>query len=336
MLQQTAAAFPVNDRSLFLGAAAARLVALSPNSLRYRARKRRAGLHTLGSQRMKNSAGKPPSRVRAHAPSLSRATENHWFDPLSTLEVVMLRTCLLGLVLASLSAALAQPPRKEAPTVRAVRLQVSAPEPASGDQRETPGKLFVTFRVTAADREFVGFDRASKIGEFTDDKGTDLSAGNPLQSVFFQPSNDHKSIDLQLYTKTPAPKARELRFKADLKLLVGVGIETSSETVAFAPGTETTVGPVKVRCTGTREAPALSVNYIREQLKDIEFEDGNATALKAVKTSGAGQTNGDRLMWRQDYRLDRAPAKLTVRVRSYKSIEAINVPADLKFGLGLE
>ena len=250
----------------------------------------------------------------------------------------MSRFCLIAFVV-FVPVAVAQP--KKGPTAQVMRLEVRAPVPAEGDRRALPGSTVVNVRVTVPDRELVGLDRTSKLTWFTDDRGTDLSTDTILKDAHASiAEKDRSHIDFMFLSNVaPAGKAREFRFKADLRVLAGVGVETVSETVACTPGTEKTIGPVGLKIGANAKTTTLTLNYTREQLKDVTFEDGNGQAVKAQPYSGSGgrdPRNPNFSNWRQEYRLESAPAKLTVRVNAYKKIEVIDVPVDLVFGLGLE
>jgi hypothetical protein len=209
------------------------------------------------------------------------------------------------------------------------------------------------------DRPFAGFDeRASRLLQFKDDKGTDLTLppdGKKINTFFsankpilVEPGTDPTTAQIILRAYgTPAPGTDKLKIDADLVFLSGSGEQTAEQkNLELRPGTKIEIGPLRFQFEdpkqnqpdigqpfpdlGGTDAMLVRLTYDRplKLIKSVEWLDPDGKVIRS---------NGD--SFRGDQRTSLTfglpeEKRLGLRVVYYDKTEKITVPLRLEIGLG--
>jgi hypothetical protein len=210
-------------------------------------------------------------------------------------------------------------------------------------------------------RTFIDLDRsASMLEAMTDDQKTDLtklpvgddrlhadSEWLPGTTVY---SKDRSAVGVYVYALgVPSPNAREIQLKGKIALKRGAELKTVERKVKIAAGTKIQFGkseftivevaPVADGLVVARDARlkvALENETGFETIKNLAFLDAEGQEIKLERIGhfspgGFGKSN-----YGQQYGLAKAVDEATVKVSYFEKVETVEVPLDLKVGIGGE
>jgi hypothetical protein len=205
-------------------------------------------------------------------------------------------------------------------------------------------RLRVLFKLP--NQSMLGLDpNACKLTSCKDDKGTDLTKD---ESPFTPKWVDHYSVRISKDGKAaevglffpgyPASGATKISLKGSLAITVGKDEKTEEKKGVTLTdngvmvGTFKVVRPQFIKPFGNQTP--VEVNSPANNIKGVQFFDGNGNELKtflAVRGTGGF---GDKMYFRVEYDVTNLPENFTVRVTYYAKTETITVPLEVETGIG--
>jgi hypothetical protein len=240
--------------------------------------------------------------------------------------------------------------------IKVVVLEVRKPTPpAENDIAMAYGSgTVIGVQLAQPDRNILAIDRtASKLTQFADDKGTDLSKGTGyvpawLESYMVRISKDRHRCAARLQAPSiPAVGATKILLKASLVLQCGSAEKavehkdldlTPSPDKKDKPDAKTVaVGPFSLRVEkGFGAGPMIRISSDDPIVKEITFVGADGKPLKGFLSGlnmGVTNTRG-KAEYISTYSFNEKVTRATVKLTYYENIEKVTVPVDLEIGVG--
>jgi hypothetical protein len=258
---------------------------------------------------------------------------------------------LIGLVAGAISQAEDGEPAKTG-KLSVAGISVVAPDPDDTWGRSLipmfPPGVRLHFTFSDKGRTILGLKtEAFKLESLTDDKGTDLAAGDVAKPGSWpELSEDRHRITFSLETeKLPAAGAREIRVKAKFVVLAGADLKTESrKDVKLEAGTEVSVGAFKASIQNVSEdtvddKPARSVEFTSETgfsaVQAVAFLDGEGKPIESSEYGSSTGSDGDKTVYGKTWLIVGEPKTVTIEVSWFDKVEELVLPADFAVGVGL-
>jgi hypothetical protein len=260
------------------------------------------------------------------------------------LSTVCLLACAAGLFAAD--------EKKSDVTAQVTSLNVRKPLPP---KKKGPG-IFVDNGSTGLDvalsapgKFVLGIDvKASKLDQFTDDKDTKLYTPQPFGSWLSEfpninPEGDVCTVHVNGVTP-PAKGAAKLHLKATVVLSCGADEKaTDKKEIAIKKDTKETVGTFTFEVINDGAmfgGPQVAVMSDKQNVKNLEFFDAKGDPIKLFfppyRQNFFPKTAGGKMQYGMVGTLPKKMDKVTVKATYFDKTEAVSVPIDLTFGVGLE
>lgn len=237
------------------------------------------------------------------------------------------------------------------PAVRLVGLSVALPDPGDKFGRSLVfgqnAGMKLTFQVQRPGSVLLEVDKdASKLGAFTDDKGTALGDPKEWLWAFLHVNDDDKSKgSFEVQSKSvPASGAAKIRLSATVAVRVGTELRTGeTKDVSFVKGTEvmSPAMPFKIGKCGKPEwgDAAMSVDLEAERdfdaIESMEFVAPDGHVIGSSNLGTSGMTFNGKGSYTRTVGLKEKVTGATIRVRWYSKVESVPFRIDGEFGLGL-
>lgn len=256
-------------------------------------------------------------------------------------------------VLACVAGVFAADEKKSDVTAHATQLMIRKPLPPKKKEAfgfQDTGGTSVNISLDAPGKYVLGIDtKASKLGEFTDDKGTKLYTEGRFGATWLgdypiiTPEGDVCTVQVNGFTP-PAKGAAKVRVKATVVLTCGTDEKsTDKKEVKIKKDAKEKVGDFSVEVTnegGQFGGATLQIVSEKQNLKTAEFFDAKGEAVKLFlppyhQTLYPTTPNGKNryaLMTNLPMKAD----AVTVKVTYFEKTQAVEAPVDLEFGVGLE
>jgi len=258
---------------------------------------------------------------------------------------------LSTVVLLSAAAGLFAADTKTDVTAQVTGLMVRKPLPPKKKDQFTfvdPGSTALDVTVSAPGKFILGIDvKASKLEQFTDDKGTKLfTADRPgfswlSEFAMIAPEADVCTVHLSA-PQPPAKGAAKVQVKATVVLTCGADAkESDKKEIAIKKDAKETVGSFTVQVTNDGAmfgGPQIAVISEKPNIKGAEFFDAKGDPIKLFFPPyrqnffvGVGKSNHGLVST-----LPKKMDAVSVKVLYFDKTEALSVPLDLSVGVGLE
>ncbi|HDY66088.1 MAG TPA: hypothetical protein ENH84_07660 [Phycisphaerae bacterium] len=232
--------------------------------------------------------------------------------------------------------------------------------------RGLPRGTALHFAITDKTRFFTRFEKESaKIELFTDQKGTDLLKPSALNKAKMgllpSVSDDHHTAMFSMTApQTPAPGAKEIHFRGKVVVETGVDEKTEEQKrLLLKEGSEITVGPClfkikNIQAFGENNLQiTLTSDKSHSAIKTIEFIGADGKKIKTRKTGQSSVGWDKNKTYDLYYSLTKEKEKgpkdktapkgaekmmselVTVRITYFTKVDKLEVPIDVKVGLGL-
>ena len=234
-------------------------------------------------------------------------------------------------------------------SVRTIGLAISKPSKV-GDSDQiasfNPGTT-VDVVITQPGKFILGIDpKASKLTAFTDDKKTDLSKRPStfgrewLNASLLRFNKDNSQCPFQIYApNVPVEDAERILVQATIAVLCGKEEKTAEQKdLSLKVGQKATLGSISLTVQkGYPEGKQITVALATPErsIKSVEFLDSKGKTIKQNFTNTFMMFNN---MGKPEYQtscsLPVPSEPVTVKVVYFSKTETINVPVDLKIGVG--
>lgn len=262
------------------------------------------------------------------------------------------RLSVLGLLLVS-TTLLAAEDNKSADDKKAAKIQVislaiyKTPPPKPGVFMPFTNGVQMGVMVSLPNQFITGVDvKASKLDRFTDDKDNVLfkkgggffgGGSNWLNEYGMRFDLDGESVTIQVQGANPPGKgADKILLKGSLNVKLGSDEKvTDAKEMAVKPKEEADVGPFKVRA---GQFGTIEIASSNENVKKIDFFDEKGKPITVGPPGRIRNPNlaKDKLPFVYSYFLIGKREKFSFKIHYFTKVETVNVPLDLRVGLGLE
>lgn len=221
-----------------------------------------------------------------------------------------------------------------------------APPPKPGVFMMRSNGMRMEVMVSLPKRFITGVDvKASKLDRFADDKdnvlykkSSNLFGGGPnwLAEFGMRFDPDGESVAVQIQgTSPPGKGAAKIILKGSLNVKYGMDEKVAdAKELTLKPKEEAGVGPFKVRVS---QFGNLEVASSEENIKKVEFFDDKGKAISMAPPSRShNPTAKEKYPHVYACFLFGKHEKLAVKIHYFTKVEAVNVPLDLRIGMGLE
>lgn len=240
--------------------------------------------------------------------------------------------------------------------VRVVAVMVVAPD-GGKDNRSfcwKPGVTVSAMVTPAAGKIIKVNDSESKLDSFTDDKGTDLTAGPPSTDVFNKPGlsvemssseQGESSVIMDLKaTGQPAKGATVLNISG--KVVAEIASQSkqfTAENVPLKTGSKFDLGDLPITISTVsisknsftkKDEFSVTISSAKDlkSISHIEFFDAQGNQIKAQKRSWGG---GGILGYMIEYVLTKQIDSAKIVASSWQDLRTIEIPFTIKTGVGL-
>jgi len=210
------------------------------------------------------------------------------------------------------------------------------------------GSTALDVTLTAPGKYVLGVDaKASKLGQFSDDKQTKLYSGDRIGvswlSEFAQVTPDGEQCTVHLNAQAPPAKgAGKVVVKGTVVLLCGADEKSADKKeIAVKKDQKETAGAFTLQVINDGAAfggPQIAVISDKQNLKGAEFFDARGEPIKLQLEpyrqtffGGPGKTQHGLVST-----LPKKADAVSVKVVYFNKVESLEVPLDLSVGVGLE
>ncbi|HEX5269954.1 MAG TPA: hypothetical protein VFW33_05685 [Gemmataceae bacterium] len=236
-------------------------------------------------------------------------------------------------------------------TAQATQLMVRKPLPPKKKEPNPfpdTGSTSLDVTLTAPGKFVLGIDvKASKLGEFTDDKETKLYTADRFgiswlsDLPLINPEGDVCTVHVNGQAP-PAKGAAKLHIKGTVVLTCGKDEKSADKKeIAIKKDSKVTVGDFTIQVDDDGAmfgGPRLSVTSEKQNLKGVEFFDAKGEAIKLFFPPYRQSffQPGGKVRYGLSATLPKKADSVTVKVSYFDKTEAVSVPIDLEFGVGLD
>jgi hypothetical protein len=196
-------------------------------------------------------------------------------------------------------------------------------------------------------------DQATQLAKFTDDKGTDLlkapqpPPAYPARPVFGYVPPDGLTATVTIHVPVlPAKGAKEIALRGVLVFRTATRQATAEQSdVPLTEGSQISTGPYDLEITKVGKQDArpgaggltitLQANQDLSDIVAIKFFDEAGKEIQAFKRGWGSSGPGNDMTAYQTYDLARKADAVTVKITYWTDPRDIEVPLDVKLGLGL-
>lgn len=203
--------------------------------------------------------------------------------------------------------------------------------------------------LSAPGKFVLGIDvKASKLDHFTDDKDTKLYTAQPFgnwlsEFPLISPEGDVCTVHVNGLAP-PAKGAVKLHLKATVALVCGTDEKAADKKeIAIKKDATETVGAFTIKVLndgGMFGGPQIEVISDKQNLKGVEFFDDKGAAVKLFfppyRQNVYPNKPGGKMRYGMIGGLPKKIDKVTVKATYFDKTEAVSVPINLSFGVGLE
>ncbi|MCD4823123.1 MAG: hypothetical protein K8S55_00820 [Phycisphaerae bacterium] len=236
-----------------------------------------------------------------------------------------------------------------------VGLTIAQPNPESKYNRSMVSGVdtgtSIYFLVTDKKATFIKLDeKASKLVSLTDDKGTDLTQSKTKTRRWGRPkwlgssskiSDDKHSLSFAIKGPSrPAKGATKILVKAKMVAIVGSDVKTGEQKdVPVKIGSKITAGPhpLEISKLGkgwNKKLPfTITIHGTKsfDAIKSVTFLDAAGKEIESKK-SGSSRTHKS---YGITYALGKKVDTVTVKIAYFAKVTPVEIPVDVKVGLGL-
>lgn len=262
-----------------------------------------------------------------------------------------MRWLSMGCLLATSVLVFAAAEEKSSITAQATGLTIRKPLPSKKKEAFafSPSGTTVSVTISAPGKHILGIDtKASKLGNFSDDKKTKLDATGPFgmswlsDFVSINAEGDQCTAEVR-GSGVPAKGASKVLLKATLALKCGADEKTTEKTkLAMKKDTAAKVGAFTLKVQGESSpfgGGTIALISDTRNIKSAEFFDAKGKAIKLAGMPYWGPHfggAGGKMQQALTYQLPQKTESVSVKFTYFNKVESVSVPVDLSMGVGLD
>ena len=213
-----------------------------------------------------------------------------------------------------------------------------------------PGTV-LNIEISFPDKRIIGLDEsATKIKEFSDDKGANLLKADDGQRMSFgdrplfeEIAEDGKSVVIKARApRVPTKGAQKILLNGLIVLRCGSTLKSfEQKNVALKQGTEINVGPEKITVGQVSDQDFGETKFMvslamphSDLISKVEFLEGDAP-LKVVPQGRTVMRFGNTVKSELSYGLPKKLGQANLKITYFDKVETVPVPLSVSVGVGL-
>ena len=210
----------------------------------------------------------------------------------------------------------------------------------------TSNRTRLTLFVQMPDTTMIDLDEeASKLTQFVDDKGTDLSKGderfgmmNPIRGMHVADDGHRATVDIEGGV-CPVNGATTITAKGTLAIKCGADPKDEKlEKIALAKGTKLTIAGVPVTISEVNSSSNTQITFESSKpldaVRELKFLDPAGKEIKSRYSGGSSMKFGSTATYQKMYELETKASSVTIAVSYWGKSQTVSVPLEMKAGVG--